>query len=152
MIGHQFLSKKNTSTAPLHHHVWGTPVANLHTSYEALPPNFSLTANMLAGAFAGIAVRSRGRCHVLASANLLIGTLGDVPGRSPQGMHLLFELLLPYGRCSDSQKTRMQIVNPSPSAMYSGISNAMVTISRAEGFWSLWRGLSSVVMGAGWSV
>jgi hypothetical protein len=45
----------------------------------------------------------------------------------------------------------MQIVNPSPSAMYSGISNAMVTISRAEGFWSLWRGLSSVVMGAGWS-
>lgn len=43
----------------------------------------------------------------------------------------------------------MQIVNPSPSAMYSGISNAMVTISRAEGFWSLWRGLSSVVMGAG---
>ncbi|KNG47688.1 asparaginyl-trna synthetase [Stemphylium lycopersici] len=67
--------------------------------YEALPPNFSLTANMLAGAFAGVA-------------------------------------------------TRMQIVNPSPSAMYSGISNAMVTISRAEGFWSLWRGLSSVVMGA----
>jgi hypothetical protein len=44
----------------------------------------------------------------------------------------------------------MQIVNPSPSAMYSGISNAMVTISRAEGFWSLWRGLSSVIMGAGW--
>jgi hypothetical protein len=26
-------------------------------SYEALPPNFSLGANMLAGAFAGIAVR-----------------------------------------------------------------------------------------------
>ncbi|KAF7445017.1 mitochondrial rna splicing protein [Pyrenophora tritici-repentis] len=49
----------------------------------------------------------------------------------------------------DLLKTRMQIVNPSPSAMYSGISNAMVTISRAEGFWSLWRGLSSVVMGAG---
>jgi hypothetical protein len=26
-------------------------------SYEALPPNFSLAANMVAGAFAGIAVR-----------------------------------------------------------------------------------------------
>jgi hypothetical protein len=26
-------------------------------SYEALPPNFSLAANMAAGAFAGIAVR-----------------------------------------------------------------------------------------------
>jgi hypothetical protein len=33
--------------------------------------------------------------------------------------------------------------------MYSGISNAMVTISRVEGFTALWRGLSSVVMGAG---
>lgn len=27
-------------------------------SYEGLPPNFSLSANMLAGAFAGIAVSS----------------------------------------------------------------------------------------------
>lgn len=27
-------------------------------SYEALPPNFTLTNNMIAGAFAGIAVRS----------------------------------------------------------------------------------------------
>jgi hypothetical protein len=33
--------------------------------------------------------------------------------------------------------------------MYSGISNAMVTISRVEGFRTLWKGLSSVVMGAG---
>jgi hypothetical protein len=32
-------------------------VADSCPSYEALPPNFSLTANMLAGAFAGIAVR-----------------------------------------------------------------------------------------------
>ncbi|KAG9192359.1 hypothetical protein G6011_11093 [Alternaria panax] len=112
MIGHQFLSKKNMSTAPLHHHSHNTPVADLRASYEALPPNFSLTANMLAGAFAGIAEHS-----VMYPVDLL--------------------------------KTRMQIVNPSPSAMYSGISNAMVTISRAEGFWSLWRGLSSVIMGAG---
>jgi hypothetical protein len=28
-----------------------------HFSYESLPPNFSLAANMAAGAFAGIAVR-----------------------------------------------------------------------------------------------
>jgi solute carrier family 25 (mitochondrial iron transporter), member 28/37 len=28
-------------------------------SYESLPPNFSLAANMAAGAFAGIAVSSR---------------------------------------------------------------------------------------------
>jgi len=43
----------------------------------------------------------------------------------------------------------MQVVNPSPSAAYSGISNAMFTITKVEGFRSLWRGLSSVVVGAG---
>ncbi|KAF2121724.1 mitochondrial carrier domain-containing protein [Lophiotrema nucula] len=80
--------------------------------YESLPPNFSLTANMLAGAFAGIAEHS-----VMYPIDLL--------------------------------KTRMQIVNPSPTAIYSGISNAMVTISRVEGFRTLWRGVSSVVVGAG---
>ena len=31
--------------------------ANGWSSYESLPPNFSLAANMAAGAFAGIAVR-----------------------------------------------------------------------------------------------
>jgi hypothetical protein len=29
----------------------------MENSYEGLPPNFSLAANMVAGAFAGIAVR-----------------------------------------------------------------------------------------------
>ncbi|KAF2201896.1 asparaginyl-tRNA synthetase [Delitschia confertaspora ATCC 74209] len=80
--------------------------------YESLPPNFSLTANMLAGAFAGIAEHS-----VMYPIDLL--------------------------------KTRMQVMNPSPAAVYSGISNAMITISRAEGFRTLWKGVSSVVLGAG---
>ncbi|KAF2433701.1 asparaginyl-tRNA synthetase [Tothia fuscella] len=74
--------------------------------YESLPPNFSLSANMAAGAFAGIAEHS-----VMYPIDLL--------------------------------KTRMQVVNPSPTAVYSGISNAMVTISRVEGFRTLWRGVSS---------
>jgi asparaginyl-tRNA synthetase len=43
----------------------------------------------------------------------------------------------------------MQVVSPSPTAMYTGISNAMITISRVEGFRTLWRGLSSVILGAG---
>jgi hypothetical protein len=43
----------------------------------------------------------------------------------------------------------MQLVSPSPTAVYSGISNAMVTITRVEGFRTLWRGVSSVVVGAG---
>ncbi|KAH7039096.1 mitochondrial carrier domain-containing protein [Macrophomina phaseolina] len=80
--------------------------------YESLPPNYSLTANMLAGAFAGIAEHS-----VMYPIDLL--------------------------------KTRMQVANPSPAAVYTGISNAMITITRLEGFRTLWRGVSSVVMGAG---
>ncbi|KAJ4291200.1 Fe(2+) transporter [Kalmusia sp. IMI 367209] len=96
-MGEQLWKKSNTSTAPVSVQV---ALADHVSSYESLPPNFSLSANMLAGAFAGIA-------------------------------------------------TRMQVVNPSPTAMYSGISNAMVTISRVEGFRTLWRGLSSVIVGAG---
>lgn len=80
--------------------------------YESLPPNFSLAANMAAGAFAGIAEHS-----VMYPIDLL--------------------------------KTRMQVVNPTPAAIYTGIGNAISTISRVEGYMSLWRGLSSVVVGAG---
>ncbi|KAK7542676.1 mitochondrial carrier domain-containing protein [Phyllosticta citribraziliensis] len=80
--------------------------------YESLPPNYSLAANMTAGAFAGIAEHS-----VMYPIDLL--------------------------------KTRMQVANPSPTAVYSGISNAMITITRLEGFRTLWRGVSSVVLGAG---
>ena len=46
-------------------------------------------------------------------------------------------------------QTRMQVVNPTPAAIYSGLGNAIATISRVEGYASLWRGLSSVVVGAG---
>ncbi|KAK4611578.1 hypothetical protein CLAFUW4_12983 [Fulvia fulva] len=80
--------------------------------YESLPPNFSLAANMAAGAFAGIAEHT-----VMYPIDLL--------------------------------KTRMQVVSPTPGAIYSGIGNAISTISRAEGYMSLWRGVSSVVVGAG---
>jgi hypothetical protein len=48
-----------------------------------------------------------------------------------------------------AQQTRMQVVNPTPAAIYTGIGNAISTISRAEGYMSLWRGVSSVVLGAG---
>ncbi|MCJ1226187.1 Fe(2+) transporter [Toensbergia leucococca] len=49
----------------------------------------------------------------------------------------------------DSLKTRLQIVNPSPGAVYTGLSNAVSTISKIEGVGSLWRGVSSVIVGAG---
>ena len=43
----------------------------------------------------------------------------------------------------------MQIVNPTPSAMYTGIANAVSQISSTEGARSLWRGIASVALGAG---
>jgi len=51
---------------------------------------------------------------------------------------------------TDNGQTRMQVINPGPTATYtSSIANALVTVSRVEGFRSLWRGLPSVVLGAG---
>ncbi|KAF8424061.1 mitochondrial carrier domain-containing protein [Tirmania nivea] len=49
----------------------------------------------------------------------------------------------------DAIKTRMQIVNPTPSAVYTGIANAVAQISSTEGARSLWRGIASVALGAG---
>ena len=43
----------------------------------------------------------------------------------------------------------MQIVSPTPSAMYTGIVNAVAQISSTEGARSLWRGIASVALGAG---
>lgn len=48
-----------------------------------------------------------------------------------------------------SPQTRMQVVSASPSAVYTGVSHAMATISRLEGAKTLWRGVSSVIVGAG---
>jgi hypothetical protein len=104
---------------------------------------------MLAGAFAGIAVRLRPRRTNVQATNFDAGALRHVPRRLAEGTRLSLELANSCERSADSGKTRIQIINPSPGAMYSGISNAMVTISRVEGFRTLWRGLSSVIMGAG---
>ncbi|KAJ7449541.1 mitochondrial carrier domain-containing protein [Mycena latifolia] len=49
----------------------------------------------------------------------------------------------------DSIKTRMQVFSASPAAVYSGVGNAFTRISSTEGIRALWRGVSSVVLGAG---
>ncbi|KAL8969471.1 MAG: hypothetical protein Q9183_001979 [Haloplaca sp. 2 TL-2023] len=49
----------------------------------------------------------------------------------------------------DLLKTRLQVINPSPGGLYTGLTNALSTISKAEGVGSLWRGISSVILGAG---
>ncbi|RYP06332.1 hypothetical protein DL765_009548 [Monosporascus sp. GIB2] len=80
--------------------------------YESLPPNFSLTQNMVAGAFAGIAEHT---------------------------------VMYPI----DAIKTRMQIINPSANAVYRGMIQGTLKIATGEGVLKLWRGMSSVVVGAG---
>lgn len=49
----------------------------------------------------------------------------------------------------DAIKTRMQILNPSNTPAYSGVIRNTFQIARTEGFFSLWRGMSSVIVGAG---
>jgi hypothetical protein len=46
-------------------------------------------------------------------------------------------------------QTRMQVFATSPAAMYTGIGNAFTRISSTEGVRALWRGVSSVIVGAG---
>jgi solute carrier family 25 iron transporter 28/37 len=43
----------------------------------------------------------------------------------------------------------MQILNPTPNAVYNGILHGGYRIATGEGILSLWRGMSSVVVGAG---
>jgi solute carrier family 25 iron transporter 28/37 len=43
----------------------------------------------------------------------------------------------------------MQVFSASPAAMYTGIGNAFSRISATEGLRTLWKGVSSVILGAG---
>lgn len=49
----------------------------------------------------------------------------------------------------DSIKTRMQILRPHPSAVYTGLLHALRSVATTEGHTRLWRGVGSVVLGAG---
>ena len=61
-------------------------VSDLLPSYEGLPPNFSLAANMAAGAFAGIAVCTfKSRDTRQSRLTTYTGALCHVPYRSSQG-------------------------------------------------------------------
>ena len=60
----------------------------------------------------------------------------------------LLELILARIMLTAPQ-TRMQILNPTPSAVYNGMIQGGYRIATGEGVLSLWRGVSSVVVGAG---
>ncbi|KAK8069281.1 hypothetical protein PG994_005897 [Apiospora phragmitis] len=103
--------------------------------YESLPPNFSLAQNMAAGAFAGIAVGLI-PSKKLAAAELEadMASYRNTPSCTPS---------------MRSRSTRMQIINPSPNAVYKGMVEGTMRIATGEGVLKLWRGMSSVVVGAG---
>lgn len=46
-------------------------------------------------------------------------------------------------------QTRMQVFTASPAGIYTGVGNAFTRISTTEGARALWRGVSSVILGAG---
>ena len=79
--------------------------ADVCDSYEGLPPDYTLGHNMLAGAFAGIAVRSFAQENEaylgLISA---LGTLGDVPSRSPEGTYRDYGASLDQAESTDAQR------------------------------------------------
>lgn len=104
-------SSKNTAKESIAHIVEEIEQAiDEEYDYEALPEDTSMTANMIAGAAAGIMEHT---------------------------------VMYPV----DAIKTRMQVAGS--SNVYSGIMSAVSKISAAEGSRSLWRGISSMVMGAG---
>lgn len=91
----------------------------IEVDYEALPDDASLAAHLSAGAFAGIMEHT-----------------------------VMFPI--------DSIKTRMQIFTgstvagkPSTSALSKSVISSISKISSSEGAYALWRGVSSVVLGAG---
>ena len=43
----------------------------------------------------------------------------------------------------------MQVLNPAPGAVYSSVIRGMYRIASGEGILNLWRGMSSVIIGAG---
>jgi len=49
----------------------------------------------------------------------------------------------------DSIKTRMQVFATNQAAIYTGVGNAFSRISSTEGLRALWRGVNSVILGAG---
>lgn len=49
----------------------------------------------------------------------------------------------------DLVRTRMQVLTTSPTATYTGMTEALARISSVEGFKGLWKGIASVILGAG---
>lgn len=73
-------------------------------------------------------------------------TCRHVPHRQHKGVFLD---ACPVHHSCPSTQTRMQVFSASPAAVYDGVGSAFKRISSTEGIRALWRGVSSVVLGAG---
>ena len=54
-----------------------------------------------------------------------------------------------WPRCLPTTQTRMQVFSTQPAAIYTGMTQAFSRISSTEGASRLWRGVWSVILGAG---
>ncbi len=50
---------------------------------------------------------------------------------------------------AESPQTRLQVLKPPQGGLYTGMRQAFWKIGKVEGFGSMWRGVSSVIIGAG---
>jgi solute carrier family 25 (mitochondrial iron transporter), member 28/37 len=78
----------------------------------------------------------------------------ELPESAPFSVHLMAGALAGIAEhtCTyplDFIKTRLQVLHPSPSAVYKGLLDALRTISGTEGPLQLLRGVQSVMLGAG---
>ncbi len=74
--------------------------------------------------------------HVPLHINMIAGALAGISEHA---------VMFPV----DLVRTRMQVLSASPAATYTGIVQAFSRITTAEGGRALWRGVSSVILGAG---
>ncbi|KAJ1659781.1 Fe(2+) transporter [Dispira simplex] len=78
----------------------------------------------------------------------------SLPETSSMGVHLMAGALAGIAEHSvmypfDSIKTRMQVIHTNPQAIYTGVMQAASHIGHTEGLRTLWRGVNSVILGAG---
>ncbi len=55
----------------------------------------------------------------------------------------------PILACAQPPQTRLQVLKPAEGGIYTGMQQAFWRIGKLEGYGSMWKGVTSVIMGAG---
>jgi len=105
--------------------------------YEGLATD-SLAINMLAGSLAGISEHA----VMFPVDSIKVSTISILPIERVTA-------LSSSQRFFFTLQTRMQVLTTSPTAVYANMSDAFARISSTEGTRRLWRGVASVILGAG---